>query len=498
MPALIGIDLGTTFSAIATVDETGRPIIVHNGEGSNVTPSCVQFCENDVVEVGEIPRKSLFLAGSHAVGRFKRDMGTSVQYEARGQQYSPTDLSTFVLKKLRQEASAALGEIAQAVVTIPANFSNDAREATMAAARAAGLDVKYIINEPTAAALYYAFKGGTDVGGVHAVYDLGGGTFDVSLVRVSGRDIEVLSTNGVARLGGDDFDGALQALVQSKFAEQTGETLDERDFTKNDAESEKRSLSKRDKVTVRVSRTTIELTRSEFEESISSYLAQTEMMCEATVRDAGLDLTDIQGVFLVGGSTRIPAVRESVRRSFDRDPIATANVDEVVALGAALYAAFKGDRSHLNEVQKAAIDSIKVSESTSQCYGTISLSHDVERDQSRPVNSVLIKKGHKIPCFVTESFYTVHDDQTSVHCRVTESAAAESDPRFVRTVWEGNLELPPGRPAGQEILVTFAYDENQVMNCSFVDRATGQEEKVDLALNEGTQSSALIDRFVVE
>ncbi len=499
MAALIGIDLGTTFSAVATIDETGRPIIVHNGDGANVTPSCIQFREDGVAEVGELARRSLFLPNVHAVGRFKREMGTSTTYDARGQTFTPTDLSALVLKKLAADTSEAVGELGQVVVTIPANFSHDAREATMAAARAADLDVKYIVNEPTAAALYYAFKSGTDLHGVYAVYDLGGGTFDVSIIRVDGQDVEVLSTNGVARLGGDEFDRALQKLVQEKFKEQTGEDLNESDFTKNDAEDEKRALSKRDSVTFPVARALLEITRAEFEEAISSFLAQTEMMCEATLLESGSVLTDIQGVFLVGGSTRIPAVRDSVRRTFDQELISTANVDEVVALGAALYAAFKGDRSGLNAVQKASIERIKVSESTSQCFGTISLNHDAEREQYRTINSVLIRKGEKIPCSVTESFFTVADGQTAVDCRVTESVAPETDPRFVRTVWEGELELPPGRPAGEEIRVTFAYDANQVMKCSFVDVGTGREQRIDLSMVEaGSRSSSPIDRFVVE
>lgn len=217
MAAFVGIDLGTTFSAVATIDDTGRPLIVHNKDGDNITPSCVQFREDGVAEVGEYARKSLFFEGSNTVGRFKRDMGTSVTFRAAGREFTPTELSALVLQKLAADATESLGTIGEAVVTIPANFSHEARDATMAAARAAGLNVKYIINEPTAAALYYAFKSGNDLGGIYAVYDLGGGTFDISIIRVDGQDVEVMATNGVARLGGDDFDLALQKLVQKKI-----------------------------------------------------------------------------------------------------------------------------------------------------------------------------------------------------------------------------------------------------------------------------------------
>ncbi len=231
MPAFIGIDLGTTFSAAAAIDETGRPYIVHNKEGCNLTPSCVEFHTDGTHDVGELARRGLFVPGSNALGRFKRSMGSSATYEALGRAYTPTQLSTFVLRRILDDTQAALGTIGEAVVTIPANFAHEAREATLTAARAAGLEVNFIINEPTAAALYYAYKSGETLGGTYAVYDLGGGTFDVSIIRVDGHDVEVLASNGVSRLGGDDFDEALQKIVQAKFQASTGEFLDPEDFT---------------------------------------------------------------------------------------------------------------------------------------------------------------------------------------------------------------------------------------------------------------------------
>lgn len=498
MGSYIGIDLGTTFSAVATIDDAGRPVIVHNQDGQNVTPSCVQL-RGGVVEVGELARRDLFFANSTAVGRFKRDMGTTRTFEVLGDTFTPTHLSTLVLKKLRADAEAELGDVHEAVVTIPANFSHEAREATLQAAQAAGLRVKFIINEPTAAALYYAYKGGNDLHGVYVVYDLGGGTFDVSVIRVDGQEVEVLATNGVAKLGGDDFDAALQQLVGRKYEEQVGDPFDPQDYTKNDAEEDKRSLSRRDQVLARVGRTNIAITRTEFEEAISSFVSQTEMLGEATIDEAGVEHTDVRGVFLVGGSTRIPAVKDSVRRTFGMEPTATANVDEVVALGAAVYAAFKGDRSELSPVQRSAIDQITVSESTGRCFGTISVESSEVRGHERLVNSILIRKGTKIPASVTESYYTVADGQTSVRCRVTESSAPETDPRFVKVVWDGELQVP-ARPRGQEIQITFAYDENQVMNCHFLDVASGNEVRVDLSVGRerDESGSSAIDRFIVE
>jgi molecular chaperone DnaK len=497
--SFIGIDLGTTFSAVATVDETGRPVIVHNRDGHNITPSCVTENDEGVVEVGEYARRHWGNAPEEAAARFKRDMGTSVTHLVRGKTYTSAQLSSFVLKKLVQDTEAAIGEIGEAVVTIPANFANEAREATMEAARLAGLNVKYIINEPTAAALYYAFKSGEELSGIYAVYDLGGGTFDISIIQVNGQDIEVLSSNGVSKLGGDDFDSELLKIVARKFKEASGEIMEPDDFTKNDAEEEKKSLSQRKRTTAKVGRQLIDITRDEFEEAISSQVTQAEMLCEATIEEAGVEPADVRGVFLSGGSTRIPLVQESVKRVFNREPISSVNVDEVVALGAALYAAYKGDDSKLSTAQKTAIQKIKISESTSKCFGTLSLGYDTARDTEKIRNMILIRKGEKLPASKTESFYTVYEGQEAVDCTVTESTSPETDPRFVKIIAQKPLPLPPGRPAEQEIKVTFSYDDNQIMQCSFLDVETGTETKIDLSMAVSEDADGKdIEKFLVE
>lgn len=498
MTSFIGIDLGTTFSAVATIDETGRPIIIHNCDGKNITPSCVAE-EDGIVTVGEFARRHWGSAPDEAAARFKRDMGTTTTHNINSNEFTPTELSALVLKKLLEDAKETIGVIGEAVVTIPANFSNEARDATMSAAKAAGLNVRYIINEPTAAALYYSFKHGDEFHGNYAVYDLGGGTFDVSIIRVDGQDVEVLASNGVSKLGGDDFDRALWKIVDKKYNENTGSNIDHFDYSNNDAENEKISLSKRNRVSAKVNRQFIDITRDEFEEAISTMVTQAEMLCESTIDEAGLEPSDIKAVLLAGGSTRIPLVRESIKRVFCQEPISSVNVDEVVALGAALYAAYKGDQSNLSAVQKNAIQKIKVTERTSKCFGTISIGHNAVRDQVKLSNSILISKGEKIPCSVTESFYTVHDGQEAVNCQLTESTAPETDPRFVKVIWNGDLELPSGRPEGQEIKVTFLYDENQMMKCSFVDVATGRKTEVDLSMgsSQGDDGNQ-IDKFMVE
>lgn len=497
MASYIGIDLGTSFSAVSYIDETGRPTIVHNSDGVNITPSCVLF-EDDRVIVGEIAKRQWGVSSKSVAARFKREMGTSIRYNIAGQSLTPTALSAFVLKKLKQDTETAIGNIAEVVVTIPANFSNEAREATMEAARIAGLNVKYIINEPTAAALYYAFKKGTELHGIFAVYDLGGGTFDVSLIQVHGQEINVLASNGVNKLGGDDFDSALQKIVADKYKRIAGRTLTLSEYSKNDAELDKKSLSKRAALSIQLPDHIVEVSRREFEASISALVAQAEMVCEATMDEAKVKHADLQGVFLVGGSTRVPCVNESVRKVFKQEPIATVNVDEVVALGASLYAAYKGDKKDLSSVQKTAVSTIKFSEITNFCFGTITLDMDEQRKAKVTRNAILISKNTKIPCSITESFYTVHDGQESVSCEVTQSISPESDPRFVKIIWTGKLPLPSGRPANQEIKITFEYDENNMMKCSFVDVGTGKRTAVDLSPSDSATSEQSIDKFLVE
>jgi len=499
MGAVIGIDLGTTFCAVATLDETGRPIIVHNQEGQNITPSCVALDGPNSILVGEVSRRIWTTSTKNrAAARFKRDMGTSVTYQIEDKHFTPTELSTFVLKKLLKDATTSLGQIHDAVVTIPANFSNEAREATMAAAKAAGLNISYIINEPTAAALYYSFKSGQDMHGNYVVYDLGGGTFDVSVIKVDGQNIEVLATNGIIRLGGIDFDEALQAIVAKKFKEVSGKELEANQYSRGQAEDDKKSLSIRKSVTVDVGFQAITVTREEFEQSISSRIAQAEMLCEATIADAKLLRTDISEVFLAGGSTRLPIVRESINRVFGMEPTSTVNVDEVVALGAALYAAYKGNQSKLTPVQRGSVNQIQVIESTSMCYGTLAMNNSGTL-AARMENSVIITKGTRIPCSVTEIFYTQADGQTVVGLEITESTANETDPAFVKILWRGTLELPGGRPMNQPISVTYSYDENQIMHCSFVDVTSGRKTEVQKSIiSQGAEGVTSVDQFLVE
>lgn len=503
MALIVGIDLGTTFSAVARLDDTGRAVIVHNSDGENITPSVVGVRGAKAFDVGEEARKQL--GEPDVFGRFKRKMGTKQIYSSDHGEFSPTDLSALVLAKLKSETEKATGEqITEAVVTIPANFSNEAREATLGAAKTANLNVKYIINEPTAAAMYFAFIEGKDLGGVYAVFDLGGGTFDVTIMRINGQDIDVLATEGVSALGGDDFDEKLIKIVKDKYTASKGGSPDDVDFSSNDAEDLKKSLSRQEKRNTRAygsgGRVDIEVERTQFEEAISTYISQIEMLCESAIEEAKIGKDEIEAVILAGGSTRIPAVKDSVKRVFGKEPVSFGNPDEVVALGAAIYAAFKTEKTNLNPIQAAAVSKIKIGEITSKYFGSTSVGFNLTRKQEELQNVTIIAKGTKIPAEKSETFFTIHDGQDFVNCTVTEANSDETDLNFVKIVWEGQLgPLPAGRPAGQPIEIKFSYDANQVMRCEFKDKETGIVTDVDLTMGKEEAKSKLdIDKFTVE
>ena len=503
MGLIVGIDLGTTYSAVAKLDETGRAVIVHNTDGDNITPSVVSVRGSGNLIVGEEARKEL--EEPNTIGRFKREMGTDTVYPTAHGEFSPTELSALVLKKLKSETEKSTNHtITEAVITIPANFSNEARQATLSAARTSGLTVRHIINEPTAAALYYAFTKGEDLGGNYAVFDLGGGTFDVTIMRVNGQDIEVLASEGVSKLGGDDFDSKLIDLVKRKYLAAKGGGAGAVEFGKNDAEELKKSLSRQESASARVygdgGRANVEVTRAEFEEAISTFISQMEMLCESVIEDSQTSKDQITAVILAGGSTRIPAVQQAVQRAFGKEPVTFGNPDEVVALGAAIYAAYRTDQSNLNAIQKTSISKVKVSEITNKYFGTISVGFNQSRNTEELQNSILIEKGTKLPARKTETFYTMHDNQQSIHCTLTEANSPETDQRFVRMIWEGDLgPLPADRAAGKPVEITFAYDTNQVIHCEFKDVESGQTKTIDLQMNDDGGPSGLdIEKFTVE
>lgn len=500
MANYVGIDLGTTFSVAAYIDESGRPTIIDPRSrddkprrDDNLTPSCVT--KN---RVGEFARNQWGSDKENAAARFKRDMGTSKTCKVGGKDFSPTELSAAVLKKIKEDAEKKIGPVAEAVVTIPANFSQEAREATMNAGILAGLNIKYIINEPTAAALYYAYQSEGNLTGTYVVFDLGGGTFDVSVIRLKGQDVEVVASNGIHELGGMDFDECLWSLIASKYRDDTGDKLSDKVFSINDAEEEKKSLSNKKRTTADINRDLIDVSRLEFEECISALMAQIEMMCEAVLDEAGIEPDEIASVFLAGGSTRMPCVIECAKKVFKQEPISTVNVDEVVALGACLYAAYKSDGANLSEIQKKSISKLKLQEVTNAYFGTIAVGQSESRGEDLQ-NSILIKKGKTIPCSVTETYYTIYEGQEAIRCRITEAKSPETNPQFVKIIHDEELLLPPNRPAGQEVKITYKYDENQMMHAKFRDVSSGRETSVKISMiKEGSSTESEIDKFLVE
>ena len=339
-----------------------------------------------------------------------------------------------------------------------------------------------------------------ELSGTYAIYDLGGGTFDISIVRVSGQDVEVIASSGLAKLGGDDFDKALIEIVKKKYEQESGNALQREDYTATQAEGDKIALEKQKVIAGNgddINGEIITISRSEFETSVSALIAQTEMMCETALAEAHVDVSNLEGVILVGGSTRMPVVRDSVRRLFGMEGVSNKNPDEAVALGAAIYAAYKSDGSELSATQKRSISRINGGEKCSHFFGTIAMTEDAVRQRDVEVNSIIINKNTSLPCSETRSFFTRHENQTSIACAVTQSSVLETDPQFVEIVWEGDLELPEGRPPGMEIEITFSYDLNGVMKCTFQDVETGKSTDVELSLSAAADSSSDIDKFLV-
>ena len=495
----IGIDLGTTYCSIATIDESGRPIIVKNPNIAEsptgvVTASCIMLSGKKFI-IGSAPRKALGISDK-AVGRFKRSMGSDDKFYLGDRECHAKDLSTILLTKLREAAEKELGEIGKTVVTIPANFENEAREDTLQAAKDAGLDIDFLLNEPTAAALYYAHTTGA-LNGIYAIYDLGGGTFDISIIKSIGNDIDIISSNGIRTLGGDDFDKALISIVQKKFKDECGKDLTPEDYTLTQAEDDKIILSRKTKTIAggdEIAGEIVTLTRLEFEKSIASLVMQTEIMLEATIAEAKVDINDINDIVMVGGSVRIPIIAESIKKVFKKEPILCDKADEAVALGAGLYANYK-DQSKLNEAQKDSMESLNITDVANHCFGTLS-----QVDNSTGVkelqNSVIIKKNVSLPASVTERFYTANDNQIGIDCKVTQSTQPETNKDYVKIIGEGHVDLPPNRPAGQPIDITFVYTESEIMKCTFKDVESGNSIDVDIAINSGDEDE--INKFLID
>jgi len=519
MSNIIGIDLGTTFSAIAKLDDHGHPAIVPV-DGERIMASCVYAPKADKgsLIVGSLARNSLDHEPESVVKRFKRDIGSDKTYRLRsGLELNPVSASAAILRKLTQEASKELGPIHEVVITVPANFAERQRKATIEAGAQAGLKVTNIINEPTAAVLAYAAQ--KTVKGTILIYDLGGGTFDVTIAKVNGSEIECLTSEGDSELGGMDFDQKIAEIVDQKHADKFGRSLRDALGLKSE-EDERRSpawqslLRNAEECKKTLSKMTsapfnfyegpdgplkTEITRQEFERAISSLIAKTEMRVETALDDLDLKPEDIDEVLLVGGSSRVPAVKDSLKRQFGKEPSEGVNLDEAVALGAAIYAGLRADKGNLKPMQREKLSKVSVVDVANHYYGTISMHRDDELGTEDLRVSIIIPKNTPLPCSNTDTFYTRRAGQQYVNCRVTQSADMESDPDFVNIILEKELgPLPPGRPAQQPLEVTYSYDLNQTMHVKFLDVESGKVFEETLTLGDKKGSTISVPDFRID
>jgi len=499
MANIVGIDLGTTFSALSALNAIGKPEIVPNADGERLTPSAIFFDEenSDLIRVGIEAINSRHLSPARSVRWIKRHMGeTDYKMNIDGKDWTPVELSALILKKLKQDAAIEHGEVRDAVISVPAHFDEVRRKATMDAGTAVGLNVIGIVNEPVAAALYYATT--RNVSGKILVYDLGGGTFDVTLMDVNGTQMDIICSQGDHALGGLDFDvkvlEILQKLYQEKFGSDLITTDEERAKYEDEAEDIKKTLSRRPVAKKMLygaaGNMRAEVTREMFEETIASLVARADMLVEVALEEAGVKPSDVTKVLLVGGSTRVPLVRNHLEETFGFAPEIAVNVDECVALGAALHAGLNMMRTKPDEVPagvRTGLTDISLTDVCNHSYGTICAPIDKETGQRVIQNRIILKKNTPLPCEATQMFYTVSEGQKRVEVTVTQGE--DADPVYVNKIATHSLELPPDRPAERPIKVTYSYDLNQRMHCKFEDVDSGTLLEVDFSLdNEGSVS----------
>lgn len=473
MGKIIGIDLGTTNSAVAVM-EGGKPTIITNTEGNRTTPSIVAFTKNGERIVGETAKRQAITNPDRTIASIKREMGTSYRKSIDGKEYSPEDISAMILQKMKSDVESYLGEtVTEAVITVPAYFTDAQRQATKDAGRIAGLDVKRIINEPTAAALAYGMDKEHDQSKI-MVFDLGGGTFDVSILEVGDGVFEVLATRGNNRLGGDDFDKRVMDYIAEEFKKENGVDLT-KDSTamqrlKDAAEKAKKELSTTMSSNVNLPFITavdgnpvhlnMDITRSKFEALTQDLVEATITPVREALNDAGLKASEIEKVLLVGGSTRIPAVQEEVKKLIGKDAQKDINPDECVAMGAAIQGG----------VLAGEVKDLLLLDVTPLSLGLETLGG---------VTTRLIERNTTIPTKKSQVFTTAADGQTSVDIHVLqgEREMASDNTTLGRFQLDGIAPAPRGIP---QIEVTFDIDANGIVNVSAKDKGTGREQHITI------------------